>query len=94
MNRCLGCGFDFRNKIMRHGGNEKCPWIIAWNTHMNKIAHLKEESAFGTAIDAVLTNLGRIASSPSSHLERDRFVDGATYLAIAFEVGTVENENA
>jgi hypothetical protein len=48
---------------------------------------VEQNSPFGHAIDMVLTNLARIATSPTTAFERDRFVDGATYLAIAFEVG-------
>jgi hypothetical protein len=46
-----------------------------------------QNTAFGHSIDMVLTNLARIATSPTTHLERDRFLDGANYLAIAYEVG-------
>jgi hypothetical protein len=53
-----------------------------------------QNSEFGHSIDMVLTNLARIASSPSTHLETDRFVDGANYMAIAYEVGVRTTPNA
>jgi hypothetical protein len=46
-----------------------------------------QNSPFGHSIDMLFTNLARIATSPTTHLERDRFMDGANYLAIAYEVG-------
>jgi hypothetical protein len=44
-------------------------------------------SPWGHSIDMVFTNLARIATSPSTHLERDRYLDGANYFALAYEVG-------
>lgn len=47
-----------------------------------------QNSPWGHAIDMCFTNLARVATSPTSHLERDRYLDLANYAAIAFEVGT------
>ena len=51
--------------------------------------HFEQNSAFGCAIDAILTNLGRIASAPSRQamLAMDRYIDAATYTATAYEIG-------
>lgn len=47
-----------------------------------------QNTPFGHAIDMVFNNLGRIASAPSleAMMEEDRFTDGCTYLAIAYEM--------
>lgn len=49
-----------------------------------------QDTPFGHAIDMVLTNLGRIAASPMSKPQLDRFIDGAAYIAIAGELADRE----
>lgn len=46
-----------------------------------------QNTPFGHAIDMILTNLGRIATTPSAEVQYDRYVDTAAYSAIAYEVG-------
>lgn len=47
-------------------------------------------SPWGTAMDAVLTKIGRIASAPSEErkLHKDHYLDAINYLAIALEVAS------
>lgn len=58
-----------------------------WSGMARSGKKVEQNTAFGAAMDAALTNIGRIAASPSTHLDWDRFMDGANYLAIACEVG-------
>lgn len=58
-----------------HTGNDRIDAIYAQNT------------PFGHSIDMILTNLGRIATTPSADIQRDRYLDTAAYAAIAYEVG-------
>ena len=63
-----------------------------WCAMMVSNKEVQQNSPFGHAIDMVFTNLARIATSPTTHLERDRFVDMANYAAIAYEVGMRSSE--
>jgi hypothetical protein len=51
-------------------------------------SYIQQNSAIGHAFDMVFNNLGRIASAPNleAALSDDRYVDGITYYAIAFEL--------
>lgn len=64
---------------------------LFWDAMEASGKSVQQNSPFGHSIDMALTNLARIATSPTTHLERDRFLDGANYFAIAFEVGTRSN---
>ena len=45
-----------------------------------------QNSAFGHAIDMILLNLARLATSPKSVYEKDRFLDLIGYAALAGEI--------
>lgn len=61
-----------------------------------------QNTSFGHSIDMILANLGRIATTPSSEVQEDRYVDMSNYSAIAYETGlksaiqaiTVDNAEA
>lgn len=60
---------------------------LFWDAMEASGKSVQQNSPFGHSIDMVITNLARVATSPTTHLERDRFLDGANYMAIAYEVG-------
>jgi hypothetical protein len=60
---------------------------LFWDAMEASGKDVQQNSPFGHSLDMVMTNLARIATSPSTHLERDRYLDGSNYFAIAYEVG-------
>jgi hypothetical protein len=60
---------------------------LFWDAMEASGKDVQQNSPWGHSVDMVLTNLARIATSPSTHLERDRYLDGANYFALAYEVG-------
>lgn len=45
-----------------------------------------QNKPWGHAIDMILANLGRLATSPSADVDADRYVDMSAYAAIAHEI--------
>jgi hypothetical protein len=60
---------------------------LFWDAMEASGKDVQQNSPYGHSMDMIFTNLARIATSPTTHLENDRYKDGVNYFAIAYEVG-------
>ena len=73
------------------GELQDCFWTAVERSKAKKFEPYNAEvfnqnTAFGHAIDMIMTQLARIATTPLNQPQIDRFIDGAAYFAIAHEV--------